>query len=79
MKQGERAYTIREIDDLREVINTHMWFGHYWREVPQDAPMLHYPSKDSGRVLEEKVRTTMWAGLTADDLIASEGTPKDGA
>lgn len=76
-----RAYTVKELDALRRVVERKWSFGVYG-EMPE--PIGHTPGQSysyTGRsyygnemteAVEELVRTHMLAGHTAEDLIASE-------
>ena len=81
----ERAYTVKEIDALREVCRTKLIWGYY--TGPQEhhktrvgdvvmwsAPGSYNDAELSTKV-EEMVRTFMLAGLTADDLLAADAPP----
>lgn len=67
----DRAYTVKELDALREVVRRKIEWGTYGQPGPtahgfcQTQPALT-------AMVEEKVRTHMVAGHTAEDLIASE-------
>ncbi len=64
-----RAYTVAEVDDLRQAIELKMTHG--WYQFPEGV------TTSSGRMqkvedIEARLRTAMSAGHTANDLRASE-------
>ncbi|WP_202306617.1 hypothetical protein [Mesorhizobium sp. L-8-10] len=74
----ERAYTVKEIDELREVVQNAWLYGSYHGATPQRPFSRAYNEAEKTRCVEEMVRTHMLAGHTAEDLLASEAKP-DGA
>lgn len=64
----ERAYTVKEIDKLRDATSTTTWWGRY--KVKCDFYISFGLEERSLRekVIEEKVRTYMLAGITAKDI-----------
>lgn len=74
---SERAYTVREVDELRRAIE-HKWlFGTYsspvkWLGVGGIVVSPSYKERDKAVAVEQMVRTHMQAGHTASDLLASE-------
>jgi hypothetical protein len=67
---SERAYTVGEMDALREAIE-HKWlFGSYGRMG--NCSSRPYSEPEKTQCVEALVRTHMLAGHTADDLYASE-------
>ena len=65
----ERKYSIREIDELRVLVGRHYDFG--WYEMPKHITSVmgrSYNEVEKAKVVEERLRTIMMAGLTADDL-----------
>lgn len=66
-----RTYTVQEIEDLRRAVDNKFLFGSYKiRTVGNTSRPYH--EADKVVIVEEKVRTFMLAGLTADDLRRSE-------
>jgi hypothetical protein len=71
----ERAYTVQEIDHLRRVISEKYVWGSY-HGPPSDGSMsIPYYRRELEVSVENQLRTYMLAGLTADDLLASEKKP----
>ena len=62
---AERAYTVKEIDELREACETRWLFG---TTVPREGWGRHYRPEEKAVAVEEIVRTHMLAGHTAADL-----------
>jgi hypothetical protein len=67
----ERAYTVRELDELREVVE-HKWVWGSYRPLPGVRQSRTYSPREKTKCVEELVRTHMIAGHTAEDLIKSE-------
>lgn len=72
----ERAYTVTELDALRQVVE-HKWlFGRYtpYATRPGEITLGGRWWKAEEKILsvEAMVRTHMLAGHTAEDLLASE-------
>ncbi len=64
-----RAYTITEIDALRDCCERKYLYGTYgWGSRPQVS--RSYMESDKIKAVEEMARTLMLAGLTAKDLLA---------
>lgn len=66
----DRAYTVREIDALRQACeHKYIWgtYGYVEGRYPRG-----YRESEMRVAVEEMVRTHMLAGHTADDLYASE-------
>ena len=75
----ERAYTVRELDELRQAVERKWFWGAY--RIPLTPPNADGYSVRLGRThkgaesdiaIEQIVRTHMLAGHTAADLLASE-------
>lgn len=66
----ERAYTVKEIDDLRMAVRRRYRMGNTIRF--ENGSSRGERVKDDDLVIEEYVRTSMLAGHTADDLLESE-------
>lgn len=69
--KSEKAYTLKEIEDLRRLCNNKYCFG--WYVIPENLPKdgywgRSYQEKDKIFAVEEMVRTFMIAGLTAEDV-----------
>lgn len=62
----ERAYTVQEIDALRQVVRREYLFGSY--AGPLGSGGRSYNEVDMEAVVEERVRTWMLAAKTAQDL-----------
>ena len=62
-----RAYTVQEIDDLRRVMEQRYLFG---TTAPADGlrNSRTYRETDMIKAVEEMVRTSMLAGITASDV-----------
>ena len=67
----ERAYTVKELDALRETVRRKIEWGTYGQPGPMASGFCQAQPTLAVRV-EEQVRTHMLAGHTAEDLIASE-------
>lgn len=68
----ERAYTVSEINDLRQAVENKYLYGAYRgaRFVGHNPQTYFEPRKTT--IVEEQVRTHMLAGHTAEDLLATE-------
>lgn len=72
----DRAYTVREIDDLRQVMDTKYIWGTYrlpLARFSEGRPTTTHMSRsynevEKTKVVEEWVRTAMLAGHTAADF-----------
>jgi hypothetical protein len=65
-----RGYTVREIDDLREVCEKVWLYGtRYYSPNWSGGVGRSYLPEVKTKCVEEIVRTYMIAGITADDLI----------
>lgn len=66
-----KKYTVKEIEDLRDVIERKYMFGTYSLAY---SPRMSICFKESEKTIhvEENLRTHMLAGHTANDLIKSE-------
>ena len=66
---SDRAYTVREIDELRNACDT-LWMwgpeGFKFREGMRVG--RSYKLDEKTKCVEEMVRTYMTAGVTADDM-----------
>lgn len=74
---SERAYTVREVDELRRAIENKWLYGSYrspaeYLEEGGIVMSCSYSEKDKSVAVEQMVRTHMLAGHTACDLLASE-------
>lgn len=65
-----RAYTPRELDDLRRVVSAKWLYGRY--QPRPGTHSRHHSLADLAVSVEEMVRTHMMAGHTAEMLVASE-------
>lgn len=70
----ERAYTVQEIDALRQAVDNKYLFGRYRGPAESEDCTNSRPFMEKDRVLtvEQRVRTHMLAGHTAADLLESE-------
>lgn len=69
---AERAYTVRELDSLRKVVENKWLFGAYVPQPGRGGSFRSYYENEKVKAVEEMVRTHMLAGHTAEDLIQSE-------
>jgi hypothetical protein len=71
---SQRKYTIKEIDELREVMEHKYLFGTYSHEWSRPGPRESrtFYEKDKLVAVEEMVRTAMLGGITAAECLASE-------
>jgi len=70
---SDRAYTIKEVHALRKVVEGKSIFGRYtsdWHTTRFQGYGVDDIYKEL--LIERQVVTWMLAGITADDLIASE-------
>lgn len=66
----ERAYTVSEIEALREACDNKWLYGRF--TLSQSGSSRSYLEDEKTRCVEELVRTYMLAGHVAADLYASE-------
>lgn len=67
----ERKYSVAEIDALRRAVDNQYLWGRY--SGPRgDGCSGSFKETDKAKVVEERVRTYMLAGITAEDLLAEE-------
>lgn len=59
-----RTYTVEEIDDLSAVVE-HVWL---WGSLDTDGCSRSYKPHEKEIAVQERVRTYMMAGVTADDI-----------
>lgn len=64
----ERIYTVAEIEALRQAIENKYLFGTY-RGPTGNFQSQAYNETEKASVIEQRVRTHMLAGHTADDLL----------
>jgi hypothetical protein len=68
----DRAYTVSEIDALRDAVENKWLWGSY-SGPSRDADFSRaYKPEEKQKAVEEMVRTHMIAGHSAEDLLASE-------
>ena len=67
---SERAYTVKELDALRDAVENKFLWGRY--NGPHEGQFSTYDHNEMTKTVEERVRTHMLAGHTAEDLLASE-------
>lgn len=72
-----RIYTVKELDDLRRVVEDRILFGSCVSNG-ESRVSGSYRESDLQIAIEEQVRTHMIAGHRAQDLIEAD-TPKEGA
>lgn len=74
--RDSRAYTVKEIDALRQTVDNKYVWGFYSgsRMLAGQTVAVEnsYNEVEKTKVVEEQVRTWMQAGKTAQDLIDSE-------
>lgn len=68
----ERAYTVQEIERLRQACETKFLYGRFGGRPGFSRP---HNERDMAVCVEEMTRTYMLAGLIAADLYASEREP----
>ena len=68
-----RAYTVKEIDALRRVIGEKLIWGRYRGPTGNFGMSGSYNQVELDKRVEERIRTSMIAGHTAQDLLDSEG------
>ena len=59
----KRSYTVKEIDELRIAVERE-WFKNY------HGPIYGEPWPEKTKCIEERLRTYMLAGITADDIFS---------
>lgn len=69
---SDRAYTVAEIDDLRQACERKWLYGCYRLPTGAGRGSRCYLEQERAVAVEEMVRTHMVAGHTAEDLYASE-------
>lgn len=75
---GERAYTVREIDDLRRAVTERFLWGNANGPVTTEGVWVQssvYKEETKAKVVEEQVRTYMLAGITGEDLRKADKRP----
>ncbi len=70
----ERVYTVAEIDELRDAVWKRVVYGTT-RPVSGTCSPVFGPGEVDRRV-EERIRTYILAGITAEDLISEDSKPK---
>lgn len=65
----ERSYTIKEIDEIRKRVEFKYLFGKYRLRGSCSSIGRTYTQQELDNHIEQRTRTIMMAGLTADDLI----------
>jgi hypothetical protein len=69
----ERAYTVTEIDDLREVVRTRYQFGTSYMPLSHGSRTSRIFREEEMAVgVEQQIRTYMLAGLTSEDIIEAD-------
>jgi hypothetical protein len=78
----DRAYTVKELDRLRKVVEDKLTWGYYnisWafakyndREEPKNWRGSFYAEAVLTKMVEERVRTHMLAGHTAEQMCREE-------
>ena len=66
---GDRSYTVKEIEDLRQAVMWKLSCGFYAGPPPH---LTSWTENRHDTRIEDQVRTYMLAGHTAADLIAAE-------
>lgn len=67
----KRAYTVHEIDKLRQVCGDRWLFGTTCFDCSPGLSRA-YKEVDKDRAVEEMVRTYMVAGITAEDILEAD-------
>lgn len=75
--QGDRAYTVKELDQLRTAVMSKLISGRYgWKRGLVTTEAV-WQKPETLRQCEYMLRTHMLAGHTAEDLRASEPPEPD--
>lgn len=70
---AERAYTVSEIDELRNTLKYRYMFGSsYFPPNSGDRTGRVYREDEMVAEVEQQVRTYMIAGITSDDIVAHD-------
>lgn len=69
---SERAYTVREIDELRSACESRWLFGTTASLGDGWHHSRSYRSEEKDKGVEELVRTYMLAGIVAEDIYAED-------
>lgn len=69
--KSERAYTVNDIDALREACRER-WLWGTTKHAEGSRVSRSYRQEDMDRAVEELVRTYMMAGITADDIYEAD-------
>ena len=73
---SDRAYTVKEIDDLRGACEMRWLFGTT-KIIRNILRGCSYNQRDKDHGIEELVRTYMLAGLVAKDLYEADNPKKE--
>jgi len=68
----EKTYTVKEIDALKRVHENKYLYGRYSPVFSSGGFSRSYMAAEKDSYVEGATRTSMMAGHTAEDLIASE-------
>jgi len=68
----ERAYTVKEIDELRNLCMQKIEWGSFRSNLRPGQQRMRMVQGNEHQRAEDLVRTYMMAGLTSGDLLASE-------
>lgn len=76
----EYRYTVREIDDLRRVHTdlvedgycTSEFYDAFLKNRQSEMMRWKHSEKDTSKIVEERIRTSMLAGHTAEDIKNNE-------
>lgn len=68
----ERAYTVAEIDRLREVLDMRYLYGTSNLKMINGCSRTCRP-EEKAAIVEQQLRTYMLAGITAEDIEKADG------
>lgn len=66
-----RSYTVKEIDKMRDAIEFRWLYGKSKKEFGDNNYCLYsrtYDPEDKTKIIEERLRTYMLAGINPEDL-----------
>jgi hypothetical protein len=66
----ERAYTVKEIDALRKVVQMRWLFGT--TNLKNTQMSRRYKEEELQVAVEQQLRTYMLAGIVAEDIVAED-------
>ena len=68
----DRKYSVQEIEKLRRAVDNQYLYGRYRGPSLGRCWSWPYNEAEKAKIVEERVRTHLLAGHTAEDLLASE-------